>query len=75
MYNLPDTVDNLHESAGSLLESTDSLPDSKGPQVYTGMVFLGMELLLPDSGKLYRSLSADEYQVLETAVRELQVVD
>ena len=75
VYNLPDTVENLLESAGSLLESSDSLPDSREPQACTGMALPGTWLRLPDSGKPHRSLSADGYQVLETAVRGLQVVD
>ena len=66
---------NLPDTAGSLPESANNLPDSREPLVCTGMVIPGTELHLPNSGKLHHSLSADEYQVLETAVRELQVVD
>ncbi|KAM2369328.1 hypothetical protein FF1_046618 [Malus domestica] len=74
-YSLPKTMDNLIESADSLLESADSLPNSREPQVCTGMVIPGTGLRPLGSGKLYRGLSADDYQVLETAVRGLQVVD
>ena len=64
---------NLPDTAGSLPESVGNLPSSKEPQVYTGMVLPDIELHLPDSGRLPRSLLADEYQVLGTAVREWQV--
>ncbi|KAM1787817.1 hypothetical protein ACFX11_038180 [Malus domestica] len=74
-YSLPETVDNLHESADSLHKSADSLPNSREPQVYTGMVLPDMGLRPLGSEKLHHGLFADDYQVLETAVREQQVVD
>ncbi|KAM2504414.1 hypothetical protein PS1_038339 [Malus domestica] len=67
-YNLPETVDNL-------LESADSLPGSREPHVYTGMVLPDSELRRPGSGRLHRGLTADGYQVLEATVRELPVVE
>ncbi|KAM2000677.1 hypothetical protein COP1_007667 [Malus domestica] len=68
MYTLPRTVDNLHEFADSLL-------DSKELHVCTSMILPDYGLCPIGSGKLHRSLSTDDYQALETAVRGLHVVD
>ncbi|KAM2258529.1 hypothetical protein ACFX1S_003604 [Malus domestica] len=56
------------DMAYSLPETADSLHGSKEPHVCTGMVLSSTGLHLPDSKKLHHSLSADEYQVLETVV-------
>ncbi|KAM2903826.1 hypothetical protein COP2_003612 [Malus domestica] len=68
VYNIPETVDNLPESA-------NSLHDSREPQVYTGMVLPDSGLRPLGSGRLYRGLIADGYQVLEVAVEGRQLVD
>ncbi|KAM2604934.1 hypothetical protein TB2_033793 [Malus domestica] len=70
-YNLPETVDTLLEFADSLPKSADSLPDSREPQAYTGMVLPDSGLCPFGNGKLHRGLSANDYQVLETAVSGL----